>query len=447
MNYINTGNILPVQASILESCCAVRNGELIVESLPVSEIVRRYGTPLFVYIPAIFSRKLLMLRDAFPDFDVYYSVKANPTPAIVNFFVRENCGLEIASSGELELALACGCSPDRILFAGPGKTDSELERAISVGVSEIHVESLGEMNRIEKLANRFDRQIPVVIRFNPSDTARGGAMNMGGKSTAFGIDEDLLAEAVGQVLQSKYLSFNGLHCYAGTQIVDYDVLVTMYEHYLNIAANIVDFFEVPMRTLDFGGGFGVPYFDTDIELDLDKLRESVTPLIERARTSKWLAQTKFIVEPGRFLVAEGGLYIATIIDIKTSRGQTYLVLDGGMNHHIVSTGHFGGLIKRNVPMAVANRMDRTSDNTYTIVGPLCTPLDTLGRNVSMPEVEVGDPVVFFQSGAYVRSQSPLKFLSRPEPMEIAVRNGEADIIRHRGKDSDVLTGTSYDPGV
>ena len=259
----------------------------------------------------------------------------------------------------MELALKCGGSPSKILFSGPGKTEVELLLALKAGISEIHVESFEEINRLALLSKHIDRAIPVVIRFNPSEVVRGGAMVMGGKPTAFGIDEEMIVEAVEKVLRSDRLTFQGLHCYSGTQIVDYDVIVDMYEHYIEFASKISDHFNVPFKTLDFGGGFGIPYFDTDITLDMDSLCEGLKPLIRHARSKKGLENTRFIIEPGRFLVGEGGLYIARVLDIKKSRNEKFMVLDGGMNHHIVAAGHFGHIIKRNIPIAVANKMDGT----------------------------------------------------------------------------------------
>ena len=429
---------------IIKSHFEIHDGWLRVDGMLLKDIVDRYGTPLYVYDVSIFKKKLAHLRDTLPGVDIHYSVKANPTPAVIKTFVNEGCGLEIASAGELVLALKCGCSPSGILFAGPGKTESDLIAALQAGVSEIHIESFEEIDLLSKIVGRFHSEFSVAIRINPSDVIKGGAMVMGAKATAFGIDEELLFTAIDRVHEADNLNLCGLHCYAGTQIIDYDILIDMYEHYIGLATRMAEYSGKPLKTLDFGGGFGVPYFNSDKDLEMDKLHKYLTPVFKEARTTKYLKHTKFIVEPGRYLVAEAGLYITRILYCKSSRDKEIIIIDGGMNHNVAATGHFGQIIKRNFPMALGNKMDKTPTVKYTVAGPLCTPLDTLGRDVLLPAAESGDIMVFFQSGAYARSASPLRFLSHPEPMEVFIENGESGVVRQRGKESDVFLGTTLD---
>jgi len=429
---------------IVKSHFEIHDGWLRINGMLLKDIVDRYGTPLYVYDTSIFKKKLALLRNALPDVEIHYSVKANPTPAVIKTFVDEGCGLEIASAGELVLAQKCGCSPSRILYAGPGKTESDLIDALQAGVSEIHIESFEEIGLLSKIAGRFQSEFSVAIRINPSDVIKGGAMVMGAKATAFGIDEELLFQAIDRVRETGNLNLCGLHCYAGTQIIDYDILVDMYEHYIRLAARMAEYSGKPLKTLDFGGGFGIPYFDSDKDLEMDKLHKHLTPVFKEARTTKYLKPTKFIVEPGRYLVAEAGLYITRILYCKSSHDKKIIILDGGMNHNVAATGHFGQIIKRNFPMALGNKMDKDAKVTYTVAGPLCTPLDTLGRDVLLPAAESGDIMVFFQSGAYARSASPLQFLGHPEPMEVFVSDSDSAVVRHRGDAADLLRGTEFD---
>jgi diaminopimelate decarboxylase len=148
------------------------------------------------------------------------------------------------------------------------------------------------------------------------------------------------------------------------------------------------------------------------------------------------ALTRFMIEPGRFLVGEAGLYVARVNDIKTSRGKKYLILDGGMNHHLAASGNLGQVIKRNFPIAILNRFDLPPAETVDVVGPLCTPLDTLGRSVSLPVAQVGDLIGVFQSGAYARTSSPLGFLSHPTPPEVLVKHKSDLLIRSRQTPAD-----------
>ena len=230
----------------------------------------------------------------------------------------------------------------------------------------------------------------------------------------------------------RHLDFCGIHLFAGTQILDHKLLLVQYEKGLEIFRHAAAQVRIPLRTLDFGGGLGIPYFPGDHELDMSQLREDMGKLMAEIESDDCFTQTKFVVEPGRFLVGESGVYVARINDIKTSRGKKYLILDGGMNHHLAASGNLGQVIKRNFPMAILNKLHVSATEEVDVVGPLCTPLDTLGRSVQLPPAQVGDLVGIFQSGAYARTGSPLGFLSHPTPPEVWVEGRQDFLIRSRG---------------
>lgn len=418
---------------------SVKDGALCVGGMPVSEIAEKFGTPAFVYDQGILEARLNALRNALPSsFRISYSVKANPAQDILKFFIERECGLEIASGGELEQALAAGCRPDRIIFAGPGKTVAELEMALENGIKEIHVESTLELARIHDLCRARSWHADIALRVNPGAEAQGGAMRMGGKPAPFGIDEESIEPVVEQVLKDPCLTFRGIHLFTGTQILDHQILITQYRKAIEIARGIAKKFGCPIRTVDFGGGLGIPYFPGEKALDLAQLRAGLDVLSREVEGDKTFAGTEFMVEPGRFLVGECGVYVARINDIKVSRGKKFLVLDGGMNHHLAASGNLGQTIKRNYPVALLNKISMPAVESVEVVGPLCTPLDTLARNVSLPEPEVGDLFGIFQSGAYARSASPLGFLSHRTPPEILVSAGSAFLLRNRGENSNYL---------
>jgi diaminopimelate decarboxylase len=417
---------------------------LCVDGIPVSEIAERYGTPCYLYSPGIFREKAARLLRAIPVAELYYSLKANPTPAVIRTFVDIGAGLEIASAGELALALRCGCPPSRIIFAGPGKQEHELNAGIKAGIGEFHVESFTEIDRLQMLARSAGACVPVAVRVNAAEISKSGAIVMSGGSSPFGIDEERVAEAIETIVRSPHLHFAGLHFYAGTQMLESDVIIDVYSNCIECASALARATGQSPGTIDFGGGFGVPYFEKDRELDIDALGTDLKPLLREARQKTGLSDTRFIIEPGRYLTAEGGLYVTRISDIKESRGAMFLILDGGMHHNIGPAGHFGQLIKRNSPIVIANRTGEPSDAVYTIVGPLCTPLDTMGRNVSLPHAQIGDVVVFLQAGAYSRTASPLQFLSHPEPIELCIDNGTVSIARKRGGQQNLFRGTPFD---
>ena len=405
---------------------------LVVGGITVEEIASRVGTPFFVYDTDRMDHRLRLLRDALPDrFDVYYSIKANPAQGILRFFLERGCGLEVASAGELHQALAAGCSASRVLFAGPGKTTGELEYAARQEVGEIHVEGFDEIDELSRIAAAGATPILVAIRVNPRSEAQGGAMRMGGKPAVFGIDEERLDEAVDRVLARPGLELAGVHLFAGTLILDWEVLAAQYRKGVEIGLKAAARSGLPLRTLDFGGGLGIPYYAGDAELDIRAYGRAVSELIDETGPRPELANTRFLVEPGRYLVGDSGVYVTRVISVKRSRGKVFVVVDGGMHHHLAASGNLGQVIKRNFPLVVANRMGQATALKADVAGPLCTPLDVLGRNVELPNVEAGDLVAVLQSGAYARAASPLGFLSHPAPPEVAVAAGRARLIRRR----------------
>jgi diaminopimelate decarboxylase len=407
--------------------------ELVIGGVPIQVLAGIYDTPFFAYDLAAIDAQLDALRWALPpQFTVYYSIKANPNPAIVSHFLTRGCGLEVASAGEFQTALEAGCSPKEILFAGPGKTRAELEFVLSHGIGEIHIESLLEARRIGQLARQLGTRAAVAIRVNPAGEAEGGAMRMGGRPTPFGVDEEILEQAIDAVEGESSLEFRGIHLFIGTQILDPEVLVNQYRHGLVIARRAAQYAKKPLSTVDFGGGLGIPYFQQEKALDLARVKEGLAEVFAGIERDPLLASTHFLVEPGRFLVGESGVYVARVNDVKISRGKRFVILDGGMHHHLAASGNLGQTIKRNYPVAVLNKLDAPATDAVDVVGPLCTPLDTLARSVELPTVEVGDLVGIFQSGAYGRSASPLGFLSHPAPTEILVDHGKYCVIQDRG---------------
>ncbi len=411
----------------------IQNGALSVDGIPVDQIAAEFGTPCFVYSEQVLRNQWDTLRQCYPeDFQIMYSMKANPHQAFLKFLTERGAGIEIASGGELFQALKSGCSADRILFAGPGKTDKELSEAVTAGVGEIHLESIAEAHRLNQLAASQGRQVSVALRINPASQVQGGAMRMGGRPLPFGIDEELLEESAVQVSALANLNLTGLHLFTGTQILDATVLIGQYKHGVQLAKRVVECTGQPLKSLDFGGGLGIPYFPHENRLDLEQLQAELRHLVPQIRQCPGLASTRLMIEPGRFLAGECGVYLARVTDIKMSRGKRFVITDGGMHHHLAASGNLGQTIKRNYPIAIVNRLTNPQTWRGDVVGPLCTPLDVLARDIPLPEMQVGDLVGVFQSGAYARTSSPLHFLGHVTPPEVWVANAKATLIRQRG---------------
>jgi len=416
-------------SALLREHFGIAGGELAVGGLAVSRLAEQFETPLFVYDAAVLRDRLAALRLALPKrVEVYYSVKANPNPAVIGVFVAAGTGLEVASGAEFLRARSAGCPAERIVFAGPGKTARELELVVSEGIGEIHLESEEELAALAGLKAGAN----VSVRFNPGAEASGGAMRMGGKPAQFGFDEERLGDVIAAISAHPQLRFSGVHMFAGTQILDADVLVGQWRHAVEVARRAADLAGGPVATVDLGGGLGIPYFPHESALDLGAVRTAAAELFAEVETDPAFSGTRFILEPGRFLAGPAGVYVCRILSKKESRGTTFLVLDGGMNHHLAASGNLGQVIKRDYPILNASRPDAGPPAETVVVGPLCTPLDTLGRKVPLPPAKRGDLVAVLQSGAYGLTASPVGFLSHPMPAEVLVEEGTPRLIRERG---------------
>jgi diaminopimelate decarboxylase len=384
-----------------------------------------------LYHQDILLSQFRQLRRALPQvIEIYYSIKANPHPKLAEIFIKQGAGCEIASGGEYVRARQAGAPPERIIFAGPAKGREELEYVVAHGIGEIHVESFEELELLDQVAAAFEKSVDVAIRINPSSVCGGGLL-MGGQATAFGFEEESLGEVLRTLSSRVRLRLRGVHLYAGTQILDAEVLLRHWQHALAVANKVCQHLATPITTIDFGGGLGIPYFPHETQLNLEALSRGAAKLMKQVRADERLKAVRFILEPGRFLVGPAGIYVARIRSVKICRGTTFVVLDGGMNHHLAASGNLGQVIRRDYPIVNCSRHEPGTESPVVVVGPLCTPIDTLGRKVNLCSPKAGDLIGILQSGAYGLSASPLYFLSHPTPAEVLVRQGEFETITPR----------------
>ncbi|MBN1764007.1 MAG: alanine racemase [Sedimentisphaerales bacterium] len=413
---------------IIKEYYDVSDGQLVIGKLPITEIVRRHETPFYLYSPEVFRMKIRKVTRALPGFEIYYSVKANPAPDVIQIIMDEGCGLNVATRGELILACKCNCPPGKIILAGAGKTEKELDAGIVTGVCEIHVESIEEIEKLSILAKKHDEKVQVAIRLNPGQVCREGKIVMAEKAAAYGFDEADLGKAAQKIICSENLELCGIHVYFGTQILNKELLLGCYEYAFEMAKQLVSMSGCKLRTIDFSGGFGVPYYSNEKEFAIDEFGQQLGPIIKQVQKHEGLSQARLVIEPGRYLLSEGGLYVTRVIGQKSSYGRQFIIVDGGMHHHLAASGNLGHVIKRNFPIVVANRLVGDKTHKYDITGRQCSALDTLAREVELPTVETGDILVFFQSGAYARSASPLGFRSHPVPPELIAENGTVRLM-------------------
>lgn len=367
------------------------------------------GTPLYLYDANAVQARIARFRAAMPDrIALHYAIKANPFPPLIAAIAPEVDGIDVASAGEMDKALAV-MDASAISFAGPGKRDAELEAAIRVGVT-LNLESEGEADRALAIGDRLGITPRLAVRVNPDFELRGSGMKMGGRASPFGIDAAQVPALVRRLVAAG-ADWRGFHIYAGSQALSAEAVIETQAATIGLAARLADEAGALPPLVNLGGGFGIPYFPGDLPLDVEAVGAALAGELDRL-------DTHYAIELGRWLVGEAGIYLARVIDRKESQGETFLVVDGGLHHHLAATGNFGTVVRRNYPVAVAHRMQDAPEEVVTVVGPLCTPLDRLADRVALPRAEVGDLIAIFASGAYGASASPQAFLGHAPVREV-----------------------------
>lgn len=373
------------------------------------------GTPFYAYDSTVIRARVAELRRVFPDqLSLHYAMKANPMPEVVKLLATLTDGLDVASGLELAVALTSDTNPADMSFAGPGKSTVELEAAVRAGVI-LNMESVGEMRRIAAIGDATGVQPRVAVRVNPAFELKTSGMKMGGGPKPFGVDEEQVPDMLRE-LGALGLDFRGFHIYSGSQNLRVDAIIEAQNKTLALATELAEHAPATPRWLNIGGGLGVPYFPGERALDLAPIADNLELLLQRAKQQ--LPEAEIVMELGRYLVAEAGVYVCEVVDVKQSRGETFAVTNGGLHHHLAASGNFGQVIRKNYPVAVANKMDEVERQPLNVVGPLCTPLDILADKYPLPPVEPGDLIAVYQSGAYGFTASPRDFLSHPQPGQI-----------------------------
>ncbi|MDI6101729.1 pyridoxal-dependent decarboxylase, exosortase A system-associated [Actinoplanes sp. NEAU-A12] len=396
-----------------------REGRLAVNGVPVDRLAARAGgTPYFAYDRQLLTDRIALLRATLPaDLQLSYAVKANPMPAVVQHLSGLVDSFDVASSAEMLVALDTPVPAQRISFAGPGKTDAELRQAVAAGVT-IEMESENEAARAAHIGEQLGIRPRVAVRVNPDFSLKGSGMRMGGGPQQFGVDAERVPALLKQLGETE-CEFLGFHVFAGSQNLRAESLIEAQQHTVDLVLRLADDAPTPVRYVNLGGGFGIPYTDRDLPLDLAAVGANLSELMT-GKLRPRLPEARVVVELGRYIVGESGVYVTRVVDRKQSRGKTFLVVDGGLHHQLAASGNFGQVIRRNYPLVVGTRFDEEPVETVTVVGSLCTPLDLLGDNVTLPRADVGDLIVLFQAGAYGLTASPTAFLSHPAAAEMLV---------------------------
>lgn len=419
-------------------------GEFRIQGLGINRLTEEFGTPLYLYDGDVLRAQFEGLRvPLHPALEMFFSLKANPNVSVCALLRSLGARAEVSSMAELVTALRAGVPAHDIIFLGPGKSREEIAACLTEDILATVVESFEELALVDELAAEQGVLAPVALRVNPGFAVKGSGLTMGGKPRQFGIDEEQVLAAEGLAERHPHVRLMGVHAYLGTRILDENVIVENSARILDLAERVSERLGFPLELVDVGGGLGVGYFEKERDLDPKVLADGLNPLIESFTRAH--PTTRLLLELGRYLTAPAGTYVVRVRYVKTSLGENFAVADGGTNHHMAAVG-IGSFVKRNFPMRLLNRLDEPADHPWVVTGPLCTPNDTLGKNVSLPPVRAGDLIGVDRSGAYGPTASPVLFLSHGYPAEVLVDGGRAHLVRDRDTTDDLLGRQHrYDP--
>jgi len=402
-----------------------RGGVLYLGGASLEAAARRFGTPLYLYSGDLVLSRFQALRLAFAGIRplICYAMKANPSLALGRLLAGAGSGVEVVSGGELWLARRAGFPPDRILFSGLGKTQGEMAEALEGGVLSFNVESLPELETLERVAERLKRRAPVSVRVNPDiDPGTHCHITTGKASNKFGLPVPDALSAFRMAARSPHLAALGLHVHMGSQIFSAEAY-RREARFLGALAGRLAREGLPVRWLDVGGGLGVDYGDGK-RLDTRSVARAVASLAAPGR--------RIILEPGRFLVAEAGVLLTRVLYLKPSGRRTFAVVDAGMND-LLRPALYGA----RHPVAPV-RQGGGRKAAYDIVGPICESSDRFGR-FRLPEPAPGDVWAVLMAGAYGFSMGS-QYNGRPRPAEVLIRDGRAALIRTRERYADLARG-------
>ncbi|MEV4318237.1 diaminopimelate decarboxylase [Actinocrispum sp. NPDC049592] len=412
------------------------SAEFQLQGIGISRLAEEYGTPLYLYDGDELDNRLTDLRERLhPSLEIFFSLKANPNVSVCAVLHSLGARAEVCSLTELLTAQRAGVPGRHTIFLGPGKSRAELEACLDAGVYAIVVESFGELELIDELAEERGVVAPVALRVNPGFTVKGSGLTMGGKPRQFGIDEDQVLAAAGLGERYPNVRLMGVQVYMGTRILSEDSIAENTARIFELAETLSAKAGFPLEMVDIGGGLGVAYFEGERDLDSAVLAGKLNPIVSDFHRRH--PETRLVLELGRYLTATAGMYVVRVQYVKTSHGERFAIADGGTNHHMAAVG-IGSFVKRNFPMRLLNRAGEPATESWNVTGPLCTPNDTLGKNIDLPPLRPGDLVGVLRSGAYGPSASPVLFLSHGHPAEVLVHKGQTYLVHERDRAEDLI---------
>ncbi len=381
----------------------------------------KFGTPSYVYFADDIRRQAREVAGAFKgSFVTSYAVKANPNLQVLAILQEEGLELDVSSIGEFRRGVSAGFDPAKISFTGPAKKACDIREAIERGIGYIVCESMQQLETVNHCARALGIKQDVLVRLNPMTVPRGFGLQMGGRPSQFGVDEEVFEELYPRIAELPGICLKGLHVFSGGNSLYADIVIENFSLLADIFSRLCSALDIVPQRLVFGSGFGIPYFQGDKVLDFSAASAAISLLASNLTSSSRFSQTQLVLEMGRFLVGSHGYLLTSVVDRKHSRGTDICVCDAGFNNHLNAAGMMGAVMRRDWPFFNVSRTGIPVDREYQLVGPLCASFDVLANKANLPDTRVGDVLAVGSSGAYGFSASPMHFISHPAPRELLV---------------------------
>lgn len=405
------------------------------DTATISKLVNKYGSPLYIYDEEIINRQIDILATALPGFEIFYSIKANPHPDVLKHMQKNGLGVDAASPKEVDTAIASGFSKNNIIYSSPGKTRGDIE--LNLNQSILIADSFHELMLIEDICAERGYKVEVGLRINPefSISLSNSSEFLPGVAVKFGIDAADLLVHKPFFDKLQHVKISAIHVYTRSQVLGADTICKYIEQVLSLAEFCIKDMQWPIKTIDFGGGFGIPYPDSQETTEWQTLRSKVQQLLA-VHPLLQAHKMRLIVESGRFLMAEAGIFATQIVDIKYSRDQKFLLVHGGLTGFIrpsmqclvaaltttEPTSSFEPLftsLNAFTPHIITKKEAQETE-CVNVIGSLCTSMDIMARGVTLAKAEIGDIIYFNYAGAYAATLSPRDFGGHEHPQEIFV---------------------------
>jgi diaminopimelate decarboxylase len=415
------------------------SGNLEFDRCEIIKLAQKYKTPCYVFSETIIRKKCRQYVNAFSkrniDFEVIYAGKAFLVKAMCNILKEEGFSLDVSSGGELYTALSAGFPPDKIFFHGNNKSQEEIEFALKEKVGTMMVDSEYELDLIDQIAESLNTKVGIILRVTPGvDTHTHKYVQTGQVDSKFGINIDRVPDFIKKVLSKKYIIYNGLHCHLGSQIFDLSPYVLAIKEMVKLIRKIKDLEGINTLNLNLGGGLGVKYLESDLPPSIENFVNLIIDSLTKEIRKNNLIMPKILIEPGRSIVAEAGITLYTIGNIKEIPGiRKYLIVDGGMTDNprpILYEAKYEGVLVNKINSSLPKEV-------VTVAGKCCESGDILIKDLKLPSASTGDLLAVFTTGAYHYSMSS-NYNRLPRPAVVLVNQGKDDVMVKKETYTDIV---------